>query len=466
MGESLSYTSRQLSEVYVSNSFLSTLQNKSIHKQVLLLAIPMVLSNITVPLLGLVDAAVIGHLEHSWYLGGVALGGTMISVTFWLLGFLRMSTTGLTAQALGGEKKEQLVLVLLQGLIMAFAFAVIFLLFHRVVADIIFDFSRASNEVKHYGESYFVIRAWSAPASLANYVMLGWLLGTQNSRAPMWMVIFANVTNIALDLLFVVGFNWGVEGAALASVIAEYTSLVIGLGFIVKTWKNFQLPAISLIVRKKTIRLTSGLSRFVKLNRDIFLRSLCLQGAFSFMTFQGATYGDDVVAANAVLMSFLMIISYGMDGFAYAIEAMVGKAIGAKNRGALKESIVVTFIWSFVICFFLGIVFYLFGNNLISMITDIDRVSEIANVYLPWLIAMPLCAMWCFVLDGIFIGATKGKEMRNSMFIATCTFFAVFGLMSGFGNHALWAAMISFMVIRGVSLGFVFVLQWRRGVFL
>lgn len=447
-------------------SFLSTFQNNSIHKQVLLLAIPMVLSNITVPLLGLVDAAVIGHLEHSWYLGGVALGGTLISVTFWLLGFLRMSTTGLTAQALGRDKKDQLVLILLQGLFMAFTFSSIFLLFHRVMIDLIFTFSQASSEVKHYGEAYFSIRAWSAPASLSNYVLLGWLLGTQNAKAPMWMVISANVTNITLDVLFVVVFSWGVQGAAFASVIAEYISLIIGLSFVLRSWKSFQLPNLTSIIYKKTISLTNGLSKFVRLNRDIFLRSLCLQAAFSFMTFQGATYGDDIVAANAVLMSFLMIISYGMDGFAYAIEAMVGKAIGAKNKGELKESIAATFIWCFIICFILTVTFYFFGHNLISIITDIEQVSDQATLYLPWLIVMPLCSMWCFILDGIFIGATKGKEMRNSMFLATCTFFTVFYLMGRFDNHALWAAMISFMVIRGASLGGIFLSQWKRNVFL
>lgn len=426
----------------------------------------MVISNITVPLLGLVDAAVIGHLDHSWYLGGVALGGTMISVTFWLLGFLRMSTTGLTAQAYGGDKKEQLVLILMQGLLMALAFSVVFLLFHRLLVDVIFDLSSASDEVKHYGEVYFVIRAWSAPATLANFVILGWLLGSQNSKAPMWMVIAANVTNIALDFLFVVGLDWKVEGAALASVIADYTSLMIGLLYVRKAWVDFKLPSISSLIQKQSIKITSDLSRFVKLNRDIFIRSLCLQAAFSFMTFQGASYGDDTVAANAVLMSFLMIISYGMDGFAYAIEAMVGKAIGAKNRDDLKDSITITFFWSFVICFVLSLAFYFFGKHLVAVITSIEQVSNIAMNYLPWLIAMPLCSMWCFVLDGIFIGATKGKEMRNSMFLATSSFFAVFILMLDYGNHALWAAMISFMLMRGITLGVIFVRQWKTESFL
>ncbi len=278
---------------------LQTLKQPNVHRQVLAIALPMVLSNITVPLLGLVDAAVIGHLEHAWYLGGVALGSTMISVTFWLLGFLRMSTTGLTAQAHGAQNSQQLARVLLQGSVIALGLAALFLLFHRPVAELIFHFSDASSEVKTYAEAYFYIRAWSAPAALLNFVLLGWLLGTQNARAPMWMVIITNLTNIVLDLLLVLGLGLKVEGAAIASVIADYAGLLFGLLCVGRYWRQHQLPAPFSFIPS----LTKELSRLVALNRDIFLRSLCLQAVFSFMTFQGAALGDDIVAANAVLMS-------------------------------------------------------------------------------------------------------------------------------------------------------------------
>lgn len=439
-----------------------TLTNRSVHQQVLLLAVPMVLSNITIPLLGLVDAAVIGHLEHAWYLGGVALGSTMISVTFWLLGFLRMSTTGLAAQSYGAEDKSKLALVLIQGLLMAFGFALVFLLFHSPLSTFVFSFSDASEQVKFYGEQYFAIRAWSAPAALANFVLLGWLLATQNAKAPMWMVIISNVTNIVLDVIFVLGLGWKVEGAALASVLADYSGFAFGLWCVWRTWQRSALPSpISLLSKA-----TQDLSRFVKLNRDIFLRSLCLQTTFSFMTFQGASFGDEVVAANAVLMSFLMMISYGMDGFAYAMEAMVGKAIGAKSRAQLTQSLIGTFFWSLVICLALTLIFWATGSHLIQLITDIPTVQAEALIYLPWLIAMPLTAMWCFLFDGIFIGATKGKEMRNSMFIATCCFFALFYLMEAWQNHALWFAMLTFMGMRGLGLAVIFVHQWRKQTFL
>ncbi|EPZ8240041.1 MATE family efflux transporter DinF [Vibrio fluvialis] len=432
------------------------------HRQVLWLAIPMVLSNITIPLLGLVDAAVIGHLEHAWYLGGVALGSTVISVTFWLLGFLRMSTTGLTAQAFGADNRAGLARVWLQGMLMAFGFAAVFLLLHRFIADGVFGFSSASAEVKLYAQQYFVIRAWSAPASLVNFVLLGWLLGTQNSRAPMWMVIITNVVNIVLDLLFVLGLGWKVQGVALASVIADYSGMGFGLWCVWRYWLQHQLPPPLALLREST----QGLSRFVRLNRDIFLRSLCLQAAFSFMTFQGAAFGDQTVAANAVLMSFLMMISYGMDGFAYAMEAMVGKAIGAKSETQLKAAMIGSAFWSVIICLLLTLAFGWYGSALIRLITDISAVQQTAQVYLPWLVAMPLTSMWCFLLDGIFIGATKGREMRNSMFVAACTFFVVFYGFAFWGNHALWLAMLSFMAMRGLSLGIVLLRQWRLGTFL
>ena len=438
------------------------LSNRAMHKQVLLLAIPMVLSNITVPLLGLVDAAVIGHLEHAWYLGGVALGSTMISVTFWLLGFLRMSTTGLTAQSYGADDKHKLALVLIQGLLMALAFALLFLLLHTQLSEWVFAFSDASREVKHYGQQYFAIRAWSAPAALANFVLLGWLLGTQNARAPMWMVIITNATNIALDVLFVIGLGWKVEGAALASVLADYSGMLFGLWCVWRTWHTHQLPSPRGLVGQSM----QGIGRFVRLNRDIFLRSLCLQATFSFMTFQGASFGDEVVAANAVLMSFLMMISYGMDGFAYAMEALVGKAVGARDRGELNESLVGTSFWSLIICLLLTLLFGLAGSQMIGLITDIASVHQQALIYLPWLVVMPLVAMWCFLLDGVFIGATKGREMRNSMFVATCVFFVVFYVWSGWGNHALWFAMLSFMAVRGITLALLLGQQWRRDVFL
>jgi len=422
----------------------------------------MVLSNITVPLLGLVDAAVIGHLEYAWYLGGVAVGGTMINVTFWLLGFLRMATTGLSAQAYGASDKEAQAGVFIQGISLAWLLALLLIVFHQPVSEMIFHFSSASAEVKTYAEQYFSIRIWGAPAALANFVIMGWLLGTQNAKLPMWLLIITNAVNIALDILFVIGFGWQVQGAAAASVIADYSGLILGLWFVSRQWIAHSLPAL----KGKIGSVRHGMGRLLKLNRDIFLRSLCLQLAFTFMTFQGATLGDNVVAANAVLMSFLMLVSYAMDGFAYAMEAMVGKAIGARSREELGRSLVGTTFWSLVISLFITLAFTVFGVDIIGLISTIPEVQQEAAVYLPWLAAVPLVSMWCFLLDGIFIGATRGKEMRNSMFVAICSFFVIWWLLSSFGNHALWGAMLGFMAMRGIGLAVIFAYQWQKNIFL
>ncbi|MGR5064598.1 MATE family efflux transporter DinF [Photobacterium sp. DNB22_13_2] len=441
---------------------LQALRDRTLHRQVFALALPMVLSNITVPLLGLVDAAVIGHLEHAWYLGGVAVGGTMINVTFWLLGFLRMATTGLSAQAYGASDRDAQARVFIQGIALAWLMALVLLVFHRPVADLIFHFSSASSEVKTFAEQYFSIRIWGAPAALANFVIMGWLLGSQNAKLPMWLLIVTNVVNISLDVLFVLGFGWKVQGAAAASVLAEYSGLALGLWFVSRQWLSQALPA----WRSKLGSILHGTGRLLKLNRDIFLRSLCLQLTFTFMTFQGATLGDNVVAANAVLMSFLMLVSYAMDGFAYAMEAMVGKAIGARNREELGRSLVGTTFWSLMISLVLTLAFAVFGRDIIALISDIPAVQQEAAQYLPWLAAVPLVAMWCFLLDGIFIGATRGREMRNSMFVATCCYFAIWWLLAGFGNHALWGAMLGFMAMRGIGLAVVFAYQWQKNIFL
>ncbi|PML79792.1 MATE family efflux transporter DinF [Enterovibrio norvegicus] len=440
----------------------SALQQKALHVRVFSLALPMVLSNITVPLLGLVDAAVIGHLDHAWYLGGVAVGSTMIAVTFWLLGFLRMATTGLTAQAWGGKDSAGLANVFLQGVTLAWLLAAVIVAVHPWVSDTVFHFSDASEQVKRYADEYFSIRIWSAPAALTNLVIMGWLLGAQNAKKPMMLVIIVNLVNILLDLLFVVVLDWKVQGAAAASVIADYTGMALGLFFVAKVWASAALPSPWAQWKKSS----AGMGRLLKLNRDIFLRSLCLQLAFTFMTFQGATLGDDVVAANAVLMNFLMLVSFAMDGFAYAMEAMVGKAIGAKDREELLATLSATTLWSFVISLFITLAFLMGGQGIVGVISDIPAVREQAAIYLPWLIAMPLVSMWCFLLDGVFIGATRGREMRNTMFISMAGFFAIWWLLSDMDNHALWAAMLGFMALRGITLGAVFVYQWRRDVFL
>ncbi|MEH8177420.1 MATE family efflux transporter [Aeromonas veronii] len=417
----------------------------------------MVFSNITTPLLGLVDTWVIGHLGQAWFLGGVSVGATLINLIFWLLGFLRMSTTGLTAQAHGAADGRAQLDTLLRALGLAIALGLALLLLLFPLLPRLIALSGGSPEVQLYAGQYVAVRIWSAPAALCNLVIMGWLLGMQDARSPMVMLILTNLVNMALDALFVLGLGWQVRGVAAASVMADYCALAVGIWLVRR-----QLGQLAPTVWQdgwQRWRQLAPMVRLLGLNRDIFLRSLCLQLCFAFMTLQGARLGDVAVAANAVLLNFLMLISYGLDGFAYAVEAMVGRAIGQRDRQKLQEAIVLNLGWAALIASGFTLVFALFGAHLIGYITDIPAVVAEAHRQLPWLIAMPLLAVWCFLLDGVFIGATRAREMRNSMLLAAFGgFFPIWWLCQAWGVAALWAAMAALMVGRGLSLG---VTCWR-----
>ncbi|MDX7901600.1 MATE family efflux transporter [Aeromonas media] len=432
----------------------SWLRDPRRHRAVFALALPMVFSNVTTPLLGLVDTWVIGHLGQAWFLGGVSVGATLINLLFWLLGFLRMSTTGLTAQAQGAASAEGQLDTLARALGLAVGLGLALLLLVLPFLPAIIGLSGGSPEVQVYAGDYVSVRIWSAPAALCNLVIMGWLLGMQDARSPMLLLILSNLVNMVLDAWFVLGLGWQVRGVAAASLLADYCSLGVGLWLVsrrlrhlpAEVWQNawsrwWQWPAVR---------------RLLGLNRDIFIRSLCLQLCFAFMTLQGARLGDVAVAANAVLLNFLMLISYGLDGFAYAVEAMVGRAIGRQDRQGLREAIVLNLGWALLIAIAFALGFALGGRQLIAHITDIPAVIAEANRQLPWLIAMPLLAVWCFLLDGVFIGATRAREMRNSMLVAVFAgFFPIWWLCQGWGVAALWAAMAALMTGRGLTLGWL-----------
>ncbi|MDP4528199.1 MATE family efflux transporter DinF [Alkalimonas delamerensis] len=418
-------------------------------KQVLLIALPMIASNLTIPLLSLVDTAVVGHLEHAWYLGGVALGSSLISLVFLLLGFLRMSTTGLTAQALGAKQQDAQRDALLQGMLVATGLALLLLLLHPLVMPLVQLVSQASNEVLEQAGIYFQIRIWSAPAALLNMVLLGWFLGLHNARYPMMLLIWNQSLNIVLDLLFVLGFGWKVAGVAAASVLADYSTLLLALLLVRKLWQQHQLPPFSLLQLKQL----TGYPRLFALNRDIFIRSLCLQCVFVFIAFRGASYGDTIVAANAVLITFLMLVSYALDGFAYAAEALTGKAVGARDPSELNTLFRLLAGWGLVLGLGFSGLFWLGGPTLITLLTSIEEVRQQASLFLPWLYGLPLIAVWSYLLDGIYIGATKARAMRKSMLLSFAGFVLCYALLQGLDNHALWLALSLFMLLRGLTLG-------------
>ncbi len=414
----------------------------------------MILSNITVPLLGLVDTAVIGHLPHAYLLGGSAVGAMIITLVTWLCGFLRMSTTGLTAQALGQQNQKQSVLVLLRGLVVAFIVAALMLVLHAVYIDIALELAGGSTQVTHYARQYAEIRVWGYPASLANIVIIGWLLGNHQTKGVMWILITTNLINIVLDLLLVMVLDWQIAGIAYATLIAEYSGFALGLLLITRSI-NRSMSNAFVYCKKILISLfeRQAMLHYFRLNRDILIRTLCLQLCFVFITFQGARLGDNVVAANAILMNFLLFISFGLDGIANAAEVMVGKAKGQNSITSLKKITSVALLWTAIVALGYCAVFWLTGEHLVALISTIPPVVAYANQHLFWLILLPIVACWCYLFDGIYIGLTYAKTMRNSMLIATFgCFFPAWFLLQGFDNNGLWAAFLLFMLTRGITL--------------
>jgi len=420
-----------------------------IHKDVWRLAGPMILSNLTIPLLGLVDTAVMGHLPETYYIGAVAIGGLIFSFIFWGFGFLRMGTTGLTAQAYGQNDADETRAIVGRVLIIALVFSSIVLLLQAPIKLAALTILEASHEVEFYAGEYFSIRIWGTPATLINYGLIGWFIGMQRVSGPLYILLIINITNIVLDLLFVIGFGMDVAGVALASVIAEYLGLIVGLYLLHKTLKlypgHWQYDLILSVDKIKHLMM---------LNKDIFIRTLCLIFSFSFFTAQGAKHGDLILATNAVLMNLQTFMAYGLDGFAHAAEALVGRAVGRKSRREFHAAIKTTTVWSLGVALLFVTAYGLFGNWIVNLITDIDSIREMAKLYLPWLIIAPILSVWSYLLDGIFIGATRSTEMRNTMLISTFLFFLpAWWLLQPLGNHGLWAALMVFMVARGITMG-------------
>jgi MATE family multidrug resistance protein len=449
--------------------FLSKITDLDQHKQLLLLALPMILSNITVPLLGLVDTAVIGHLPHAYFLGGSTIGAMIITSITWLCGFLRMSTTGLSAQAFGLNDIDKNLLVLFRGLTVALGVGLAFVFLQHPFLNIALNLSGGSEQVQFYARQYSEIRIWGLPASLGNLVILGWLIGNHQTKSVMWLLIVTNLTNVILDVVFVYGFHWQVQGVAFATLVAEYCGMVMGLSIIFVRYKT----PIRTMLKNSSLLLSSLIERssllsYFKLNRDILIRTLCLEICFIFITFQGARLGDDVVAANAILMNFLLLISFGLDGIANATEAMVGKAQGERNSDKLRSTVNIALLWTGGFAVAYSLLFTFVGEYMLRLISDIPSVIYFAKEYLIWMMLMPVISCWCYLFDGVYIGLMQAKTMRNSMIVATFfCFFPLWWILKNslsleMGNHALWAAFSLFMLARGVTLAWHYHYKVKR----
>ncbi len=407
------------------------------------------ISNLSVPLLGAVDTFVMGHLPDARYLGAVAVGATIFSFLYWGFGFLRMGTGGLTAQAFGTGNSDEVRACLARATVIATPVALVLLILQFPIALVAFALLEASTAVEELAGDYFFIRIWGAPATLMNFALLGWFIGIQRARTCLWHQLWLNGVNIVLDLVFVMGFGWGVNGVALATVIAEFSALLFGLWLAVPLLKRIGGRFVRMrILDPVRIRRTAILSA------DLFIRTICLVFAFAWFTSRGAVLGDVILAANAVLLNFQTLMAHALDGFAHSAETLGGGAIGGRDRAAFRNLVRVSAFWAFLAALLFCIVYLLAGHGLINLLTSIDDVRMVAHEYLIWAAVMPLVSVGPFVLDGVFLGATRGKTMRNAMLVSLALYLC-FCLVAVplWGNHGLWAAMVLFMGFRGVTLG-------------
>lgn len=417
------------------------------------LAWPLMLTNLTVPLLGLVDTAVLGHLDSPEYLGAVAVGANLFSILYWTFGFMRMGTTGLAAQAWGQRNAFAQVALLLRSLLLAVGIGLLLIVFHQPLIALGLHLMNPSPAVAELAAEYASIRIWSAPAVLCQYTLVGWLIGTQFPRGPMVMLIIANGINIALDVFFVSVLGWNSRGVAMATVIAEYGATAIGIVIVLS-----RMPDGQRLTRELFGQLADYL-KILQVNRYIMVRTIALLLVLAFFTAQGARQGDTILAANAVLITFLLLISNALDGFANAAEALIGEAVGRGSRRRFRLVFRTALRWSLWGALALTIGFVLGGRWLISLLTGIEEVRTTAWQYLPWLWLLPFASVWGFLLDGIFIGATRTRDMQNTMlFSALLVFLPAWWLTTGWGNHGLWFSLISLMLARAASMGW---LSWR-----
>ncbi len=419
------------------------------NKQILHIALPSIISNITVPLLALVDTTIVGHLGSASYIAAIALGGMIFNMIYWLFNFLRMGTGGLTAQAYGANQHQATSYILLRSLTIAGGIALTLLLLQRPIFQVTFHFVTATAEVRSLASIYFNILIWGAPAMMALYSFTGWFLGMQNARIPMCIAITQNVVNIAVSTLLVFGCHLKIEGVALGTLISQYTALLLAVIFCLTKFdvkQHFELKAILDI---------NTLKRFFQINRDIFLRTLCLIAVTTYFTSAGSTQGEVTLAANTLLMQFFIIFSYFMDGFAYAGEALGGRYFGAHDRLNFQRVTRCLFAWGGALSVLFFFIYFLSGTSLLHLLTDDSQVINRAQQYLPIIYFIPLISFAAFLFDGLYIGTTATRYMLISMFCASAAFFILINVCT-LSNTLLWLAFLVYLGGRGLMQAFLF----------
>ena len=422
------------------------------HRKVWVLAGPIILSNLSQPLVGAVDTAVVGHLPGPQAIGAVALGALIFNFIYWGFGFLRMGTTGFVARFYGSGDWQGLSDTLLRVLLLAATLGLATIALGWPIIEFALYLLESSAEVEGLAADYAGIRIWSAPAVLCVYAFTGVLIGLHDTRSAFVLQLLLNITNVLLDLLFVLGFDWGVRGVAFASVLAEYLALLAGLWLL----RRHIARALASYDRGRLFERTALVQLF-SANGNIFIRTLCMLFAFSYFTAQGAKQGEVVLAANAILMHLQSMMSYGLDGFAHAVEAMAGSAYGAGRRRLFRRAVVLTSFWGLIVALLAMLAYYGFGDAIVGLFTSIEAVVMVALVYLPWMVASPLISIWSFQLDGIFIGTGHTREMRNAMIVSLIGYlvFLEWSLPT-LGNHGLFLGLLVFMLLRAATLLFYY----------
>ena len=420
------------------------------HLKIWSLSWPMILANLTLPLVGVVDTAVMGRQPDASYVGAVALGSAIFNAIYWMYGFLRMSSTGLAAQALGAGRVDELAAIAIRAFSAAAALGVLLLVLQWPIRSLLFWLFEASEAVEGRAAVYFDIRIWGAPAVLLYIVAVGVLWGLQRMGAALLVSAVFNGVNIALDLWFVLGLGWGVRGVAAGTAISEWLAAALGIAVTIRAlrqsgWRGSRPPD---LWNRGRLRDLGNVST------NLIVRTFFVQLPFFMLTALSAWLGDLVLAANAVLMQFFYIMAYGLDGFAHTAETLTGHAFGANDARRLRRASGYCSVWAGLIAGFLGLVYLFWGTDVIAMLTQLPEVRTAAAEYLPWIAAAPVVAVWAFMLDGVFIGTTRTRELRNSMFVAAIAYLlTVWISLEPLQNHGIWLSMTVFMAIRAVLLG-------------
>lgn len=419
------------------------------HRRILQISVPIMLANVAVPLIGVVDTAVVGQIPQAGPIAAVGIGSIVLSALYWVFGFLRMGTAGMTAQAVGAKDRAEVVALLTRSLMIGGAGGLALIVLLQPILGAAFSVSPVSSDVERMARDYMQIRIWSAPAAVAMFGIIGWMIARERTRAVLMLQLWITAVNVVLDVLFVTVLGWDVQGVAIASVFAEWSGLALGLWLCRNALREQAARDWPRIFDTKRLR------RMAVVNTDILLRSLMLEAIFlSFLFYYSAGLGDVALAANQVLMQFLHIVAYALDGFAFAAEALVGQAFGAGAVARLRRAAWMSSLWGLIVNFGFSLTFWFAGGAIIDLITKDPEVQNSARTYLPWIALSPLLGLPSWMLDGIFIGATRTHDMRNMMVISVGAYFAaVWVLMPYWGNHGLWAALMVSFVARGITLG-------------